>query len=178
SKSLTGMSLFVLLNHYSTSTAAMGYGDANDILIEQGINVATQPIQQDLINQITSFAVGNLDYITGDMQDRLAESLQEGYASGEGIPDLADRVQDVLDISDNKATRDARTLTNEIYNQAHLARYQDSNVVTGVQYVCAQSEGTCDVCAALGGTIWDINDPNIVTPPTHYNCRCRLLSYL
>lgn len=178
SQQLTGMSLYNLLKSRNADVATLGYSEAGGLLMQRGITLTGRPIAQDLINKLTTHTVSNIQFLTDDMQDQLSTQLKQGYAAGEGIPDLRDRVMSVLDISKNKATRDARTMTNEVYNQAHIARYVDAGI-PGVQFSAANNETTCEICGGeLDGTIWDINDPDIVRPPVHPNCRCRLIPWL
>lgn len=141
------------------------------------MKVSPRPIRQDLVDKLTDHTIGNLKFLTIDMQDRLSDTLKEGYRLGEGITDLRDRLVEVLDVEKGEAARDARTMTNEVYNQAHMQRYKEAGV-PGVQFSAAKGENTCPVCRDLNGTVWAIDDPDIVRPPVHPSCKCRLLAYL
>ncbi len=68
------------------------------------------------------------------------------------------------------ASRFARTGTNYVYNAAHLNRYRDTGIVAGVRYAAHIDNRTSEICRMLNGTIWAIDDPNILTPPNHFNC--------
>lgn len=131
---------------------------------------AAEPYNQRLINGLTEHTVTNMAYIADDAKADLITSLEEGYAQGEGIPALTKRVQQNWDESRVRAVRFARTFTNEVYNQAHYNRYQDSGIVDGVQFSAHLDSRTSEQCRMLNRTIWAINDPAIQHPPLHFNC--------
>jgi len=68
------------------------------------------------------------------------------------------------------AERFARTATNDIYNRAHLDKYEASGVVDGVEYSAHIDRRTSDICRMLDGTIWVLGDSGIPVPPQHFNC--------
>lgn len=138
---------------------------------------AAEPYNQRLINGLTEHTVTNMAYIADDAKTDLITSLEEGYAQGEGIPALTKRVQQTWDESRVRAVRFARTFTNEVYNQAHYNRYQDSGIVDGVQFSAHLDSRTSEQCRMLNKTIWAINDPAIQRPPLHFNCRSRIIPY-
>ncbi len=113
----------------------------------------TSGIRQDLINTLTGYSVNYAKYLGGDYQNNLAEQLQLGYTLGESIPTLTQRVRAVTGAEKVGATRYARTMTNEVYNQAHMVRYQEAGI-PGVEFSAANNEKTCEICAALDGTIF------------------------
>lgn len=130
-----------------------------------------------LINQFTDHTVDHFDRIADDFKDRLKDTLKDGYESGEGQADLADRVQDALGIDKNRATERARTMTLEVYNQAHLAQYDEVGI-PGIQILAAEDERMCDYCGDMDGTIFELTDPDLLYPPFHSYCRCVTLPYL
>jgi len=68
-------------------------------------------------------------------------------------------------------------VTNDVYNRAHIERYEDSGVVDGVQFSAHIDDRTSEICEMLNGTIWALGDPDIQVPPLHFNCRSRLVPY-
>lgn len=177
---LTGKTLYQLLLKYNASTFNLGYNDASGFVVRYHPPTPapfTAPIRQDLVERLTGHTVSFVRDITDDTRMRLSESLGQGYRLGEGTPKLSDRVQNVMGVEKNSANRLARTMTNETYNQAHMARYKEAGI-PGVQYSAARRENVCPVCRALDGTIWAIDDPGIIRPPVHENCRCRITAWL
>ena len=103
--------------------------------------------------------------------------MRAGFEAGESIPKLSERLSHYFDNNRAASTRMARTITNDVYNRAHLDRYEDSGVVDGVQYSAHIDERTSDICLMLNGTIWGLSDKDIQVPPLHFNCRSRLVPY-
>jgi SPP1 gp7 family putative phage head morphogenesis protein len=126
---------------------------------------------------MTDHTVDHFDHITDDLKDRLSATLKEGYADGEGARDLSDRVQDALSIDSTRAAERARTLTMESYNQAHLVQYSEAEI-PGMQILAAEDERMCDICGDLDGTVFSLDDPDLMWPPFHNNCRCTMIPVL
>jgi hypothetical protein len=60
---------------------------------------------------------------------------------------------------------------------------QEPGLVIRFQWVISLTDRTCNLCKALNGVMWDINDHTMPTPGgisnggshTHFNCRCRII---
>ena len=130
-----------------------------------------------LIILLTKHTVDSMVYISDTTRQKLIDSLKEGYANGEGIPALTKRVQAEWLANKVSAKRFARTFTNEVYNQAHFNRYQESSTVDGIQFSAHLDSRTSEQCRMLNMTIWAKGDPAIQSPPLHFNCRSRHLPY-
>ncbi|MBC2746225.1 MAG: minor capsid protein [ANME-2 cluster archaeon] len=143
-----------------------------------GYMAAAEPSNKYILDQLTEYTIDSMAFIADDIKPDLVTSLKEGYAQGESIPVLSKRVHDTWDVNRVRAVRFARTFTNEVYNQAHYNRYQDSNVVTGVQFSAHLDSRTSEQCRMLNLTIWALNDPSIQRPPLHFFCRSRIIPYL
>jgi SPP1 gp7 family putative phage head morphogenesis protein len=123
-----------------------------------------------LITLLTKHTVDSMTYIANNTRQDLIKSLNEGYVNGEGIPALTKRVQAEWITNKVSAKRFARTFTNEVYNQAHFNRYQESSTVDGIQFSAHLDSRTSEQCRMLNRTIWAKGDPAIQTPPLHFNC--------
>jgi SPP1 gp7 family putative phage head morphogenesis protein len=201
-KSLTGPAFRALVYQYTNQTAIIGIHDADRLLARTrfkrptpiggkakitptpSIKIPTPPALNSVlqgwgtvVDKITDHTLDHFDRIAGDFKDRLKDTLKEGYANGEGVRDLKNRVEDALGIDSRRATERARTLTMETYNQAHLVQYNEVGI-PGVQFLAAGDERECDICGDLDGTIWTLDDSDIVRPPVHNYCRCTLLPYV
>jgi len=147
------------------------------ISIQYPQSAAAEPYNQRLINELTDHTITSMSFIADDAKKELITSLEEGYAQGEGIPALTKRVQQTWDGNRIKAVRFARTFTNEVYNQAHFNRYQESTVVDGIQFSAHLDSRTSEQCRMLNMTIWAKGDPDIQLAPLHFNCRSRTIPY-
>lgn len=130
-----------------------------------------------LITQLTKHTVDSMAYVANNTRQDLINSLNEGYANGEGMPALTKRVQAEWLTNKVSAKRFARTFTNEVYNQAHFNRYQESSTIDAIQFSAHIDSRTSNECRMLHKTIWALDDPAILTPPLHFNCRSRTVPY-
>lgn len=123
----------------------------------------------------------------------LKRALNEGIANGESLDQLAGRVREVYQFSDEtRAARVARTEAFYIANEGSREAYRQSGIVASVRWYTAQDERTCPFCGPLHGKIVGINEVffnkddelevdgrklkldyrAIDVPPLHTNCRC------
>jgi SPP1 gp7 family putative phage head morphogenesis protein len=130
-----------------------------------------------LVKGITDHTVQHFDRIADDFKDRLTDTLKDGYQNGESAAQLGTRVKEALGVDRNRANERARTMTIETYNQAHIIQYQEAGA-SGVEWSAAEDERECDYCADLDGSVWALDDPDLIRPPAHSNCRCVLLPVL
>lgn len=103
--------------------------------------------------------------------------MRAGYEEGASIPQLSKQLRMYYDNNRISTTRLARTITNDVYNRAHLDRYEDSGIVQGVQFSAHIDQRTSNVCQMLNGTVWGIGDTKIIMPPVHFNCRSRIVPW-
>jgi SPP1 gp7 family putative phage head morphogenesis protein len=72
-----------------------------------------------------------------------------------------------------------RTKTNEIFNETRKRYFETNevakNIVVAYQWSAILDERTSDICEELDGTIFDIDDSQILKPPAHPNCRSLLV---
>jgi len=57
---------------------------------------------------------------------------------------------------------------------------ESTTVITGRFMFLTQEDALVDpnICDPLNRTVYDMNDPDIPTPPLHRHCRCRLIPLL
>ena len=107
----------------------------------------------------------------------LAHSLAEGYAAGEGITKLTERVQSVFNFSETyRAERIARTETMQASAQGTIIGYADAGV-SRVEFYAALDERLCEECLGLHGQEFPITESGGVIT-VHPNCRCVWLPIL
>lgn len=147
------------------------------------LRTATAPIDNTIsyvdprIATYTSQLLYGLELSAEGQRSELIETLTTYYERGYTMPRIAQGLERFFDGNPVAANRFARTATNDIYNRAHLDRYADSGVVDGVQYSAHLDTRTSEICRTLHRTIWALDDPDIQTPPNHFNCRSRLKPY-
>ena len=129
------------------------------------------------IKKATQAVIFGLKDSLGNHKNEIQATMRAGFEKGESIPKLAKRVERYFDTNRAASTRFARTATNDIYNRAHIDRYEDSGVVDGVQFSAHIDDRTSDICQMLNGTIWALGDKDIQVPPMHFSCRSRLVPW-
>lgn len=73
----------------------------------------------------------------------------------------------------------ARTESAVLYETGHLGRYLEDVAVQGVRYYAVMDSRTTEICRALDGRAWRLDDREaIVQPPAHYQCRSTLAPVL
>lgn len=138
---------------------------------------APAPLEDPRIAKATQSVIFGLKDSLKGHRNEIQATMRAGFESGESITKLSGRLQHYFDTNRTASTRMARTVTNDVYNRAHLDRYEDSGVVDGVQYSAHIDERTSEICEMLNDTIWALGDKDIQVPPLHFNCRSRLVPW-
>lgn len=124
----------------------------------------------------------------------IKQELNDGIAAGDGIPQLAERVNKVFEYSNVvRAEMVARSETFYIANEGSKEAYKQSGVVETLRWYTAEDEAVCEFCGPQDGKIigvnetfypkgttlagrdggsMDLNYRAIDVPPLHVNCRC------
>lgn len=129
------------------------------------------------IAKATKAVIYGLEGSIAGHRNEIQAVIRTQYERGATMPMITRRLEGYFDADRTAATRFARTITNDVYNRAHLDRYEDSGVVDGVQYSAHIDDRTSEICTMLNGTIWALGDPEIRVPPSHHNCRSGLDPY-
>lgn len=141
-------------------------------LIRRHLQTAALPIEHEdpRVAQHTTRLIYGLEQVADGRRNEIQAALRTQYEKGATSTQIRNRMERFFDDDRVAASRFARTASNDIYNAAHLNRYEDSGVVDGVQYSAHIDTRTSDICRVLDQTIWALDDPNIQTPPNHFNC--------
>lgn len=167
-----------ILKIYST-----GYVAGGDLIARHAprgtmkVAAVTPPIEDPRIAKATKNVIYGLKDSLNNHKNEIQATMRAGFERGKSIPKLSSRLSHYFDNNRTASTRMARTVTNDVYNRAHLDRYEDSGMVDGVQYSAYLNERTSDICRMLNGTIWRLGDRGIIVPPSHFNCRSRLVPW-
>lgn len=109
-----------------------------------------------------------------DMMDMLKSGLLEAMKGNTSIDKLGRDIQTTFNTTAYQSQRLVHTEMARVQSQAS----DDIGHNTGVKqqmYTATLDNKTSPECAALDGTIYDIDDPDKVIPPeNHPNCRCVL----
>ncbi len=121
---------------------------------------------------------------------RVNGALAQGILQGDGIMDIASRLQAVTNMNDVQAVRTARTSHTAVCNAGRMDTYkraEDMGIDMGKQWLAIHDERTRDAHAELDKQIVDVDEPFVnslgaimypADPTAHpsnvYNCRCSM----
>jgi hypothetical protein len=141
------------------------------------------------VSFIQKFAFDNVSKITDDVKDNLRKEMSIGLMNGESIPQLRQRIIDVMDATISRAEMITRTESNRAFNMGHYQAARDSGLIL-VKEWSAQNERIshagnvvpCPICESLDRIQVDMNDrfrasngEEYLLPPVHPHCACRVL---
>ncbi len=106
------------------------------------------------------------------IREIIADHYLEGKTRGETSREIVRLVED-LDIE--RAGLIARTEISEANYQQSLNKYRKIGIVE-VEMLVALDDQTCDICRALSGKHFPINDPPKI--PVHEGCRCIIIPFI
>ncbi len=113
--------------------------------------------------------IGALKGLTDDMGKDIVRELTDGMAKGEGMDDLAKRIDASTDVGIDRARTIARTETLYAYNATARQRYR-RNGIEEEEWLAAADERVCEQCGPLDGQRFALGEgPDC---PLHPNCRC------
>lgn len=173
-------------NVYLRSAYQKGLAGAAQSMRRDGVEVSDRwidegfyrPVHADAVGLIYTRAYSDLEGITKAMDTKISRVLAEGMASGWGMDQIADTLDDTVDgIGINRARMLARTETIRSHAEATLNTYEEAGI-EGVEvlseFTTAGDDKVCDECEALAGTEYTLEEARGVIP-VHPNCRCAWL---
>jgi SPP1 gp7 family putative phage head morphogenesis protein len=105
-------------------------------------------------------------------REALRTTLMDGFAEGESIPKLADRVKSVFGVcKESRAIKIARTEVIAASNEGALEGYKASEVVEKSEFFAALDERLCPECEGLHGNVYPLKEAHGLIP-VHPQCRC------
>jgi len=120
---------------------------------------------------------------------RVQEAIQSGLILGEGIPEMAARVQLVLPLTRRNAEAVVRTAANFAASLAHDAFFQaNADIIEALRWMAMLDGRTTPICRARDGKLAPVVpgqtvppprlQPPQARPPAHVKCRSRMIAIL
>jgi SPP1 gp7 family putative phage head morphogenesis protein len=150
----------------------------DEIEVQFGMNFFPDPNQ---IKFITRFAFENVKGLNDYAKEKLRQELALGLMNAETPRELAKRIDDVIEVSKDRARMIARTESVRAYNLGREYAAKESGLKLVKEWDAHLDDRTSKVCQALHGTRVGIKDSftykgeKYNTPPAHVNCRSKLL---
>jgi SPP1 gp7 family putative phage head morphogenesis protein len=168
-KELSGKSARLLLQ---LMTAA-----ANKVIAEYALDVSFALINANARTWLQTYTPklsANLEQVN---YETIRGQLLQGFDAGEGMRDLAARVNSTFDTFDkSRAEMIARTETIRAQEQGNQAVYKEAGFERKVWFA---NPGCCELCEELDNKDVPIGEPYFdddygdgMAPPRHVNCRC------
>ena len=149
------------------------------VLMESSFDIYSAEAIETLTQLHSNFSVAFTQ--TGGNIQSLRETLQDGYALGDSMEHLADRVSVTMGLTSQdtswKALQIARTETIRASNYGAVSGWNQTGLVEGKEWDAAWD--ACDICTSLHGETAKLKesfDGGYFAPPDpHPSCRCTLL---
>ena len=129
------------------------------------------------IAKITKHTVAGLGSIKSSLKSPITNTIIEGRDLGESHTSIAERVQAVWGGESYRSRTFARTMANHTYNSAQLSKMKDVEIERA-EIFAVMDERTSPICIFMNGTIFEVNDPEAIWPPYHFNCRTKIVAQL
>lgn len=122
----------------------------------------------------------------GDMYFRFASAVRMGYAQGESISNIVERVRGQFDIGKRNAEALVRTAVHTISSNAREMMYEEnSDVIKGKVYTAVLDNRTSIQCITYDGAVYSLQGNPIMGTklpyrelPAHWNCRSMYIPVL
>ena len=145
---------------------------------DRGVLPTFEGLNKDTIQEIVNhnwFGENFSDRVwenTGDVANEIKKVLLEGELTGADIGKMSNQIAERFDVAAYKARRLVRTEYNYCTNQATLRGYRDTGV-DKYRYLAIIDDRTSEICTALDGEIFKVDDATVGVnyPPMHPNCR-------
>lgn len=114
--------------------------------------------------------VDNMSVITQSLKRETERAIRIGVLNGETVSQIKARVQQQLNISNNKYNSFIRTAVQNVTHTATDLTYKNnSEFIQRYQYVAILDGRTSDICKKLDGNVYKVGEGK--KPPQHWNCR-------
>ena len=155
------------------------------------------PLHPKVERSLANRRIGDLASVNSTTARMIRGSLAEGIVSGENVFELRKRVQAVYTSSSKfRAEMIARTETIWAWNEGARQGYEQSGVVTRLEWLASDDERTCQWCPQMDGKVISIEEDflnkgddfvgseggvltasydSVGHPPLHPMCRCTVI---
>ena len=162
-----------LARRYYPLLISRAFGDAEGVLgINVAFDLANEFVQDVLDDLLDAASLKNIAESTLDVyRTLLGQQAEQGWS----IDELKRRILAADETqSDARAELIARTETASAYSRGAILAYEESGVVSKLEWVVTEP---CPICEPLAGKIVPLGESfgdGIMHPPAHPNCRCAI----
>lgn len=171
----TGEELRILLERYYLIVFRTAFRDAaKQVGVQLAFDVELPQVQQAL-GELLKLAKSISETTKKDIAALIGEAAAEGWSNETLAAKITERA---ASISLTRANIIAATETANAYSIGSIIAYEESGVVSKLEWLTAEDEKVCPVCGPLNGKQVKIGEefaPGISYPAAHPLCRCTLL---
>ncbi len=131
-----------------------------------------QKMIESTVNSALSYTSSYL-WLDRNLGRALKNELLKGVIMGLGVRDIAKNLEQTAKTTPWRAKAMARTALTEVANDTSLKTIKEAGL-NRYEYQASLDERTCEVCGALDGKVFNVDDgkTGVNRPPMHKNCRC------
>lgn len=159
------------------------FKDLSDVAKNAMVKQTFTTIDRSAVQFLANYDMQLLGDVSTTLTNKIQTTIQAGILSGKSIRKVAAEIgqvvpdkegfrtagKTVFSSANHRATLIARTETLRAHNEGRKTFY-DQVGVTKMEWITAEDERTCPVCAPMNGKVYDIKGD--VTAPLHPACRC------
>ena len=168
-----------------TAGHAKAFKDLSDVAQNALVKQTFTTIDRSAVNFLANYDLQLLGDVSTTLTNKIHTTIQAGILSGKSIRDVAKEIgrvipdkegfrtagKTVFSTANSRATLIARTETLRAHNEGRATFYERVGV-TKMEWLTADDERTCPVCAPMNGKVFPINGDK--KPPIHPACRCSM----
>lgn len=165
--------MWTILRPHYIELLKIAWNDATDDgLVEGAFDLENEAVQR-VLKDLAKRVVGIDETTQETIQMIIGRQASEGWSLERVKQELLDRA---VTESATRAELIATTESATAYTKGSILAYQESGVVTGLEWLTADE--SCDICAGLNGKVVALGDEfaeGIPHVPAHPACRCVIL---
>lgn len=164
------------------------FKDLSDVAKNALVKQTFTTIDRSAVKFLAGYDMQLLGDVSTTLTNKIHTTIQAGILTGKSIRDVAREIgrvvpdkegfrtagKTVFSSANHRATLIARTETLRAHNEGRKTFY-DQVGVTKMEWITADDERTCPVCAPMNGKVYDIKGGPIA--PKHPGCRCTWASW-
>lgn len=148
--------------------------------IEKKIN-RNLVVKTSKVEDLSNYVYKNIKGMNEELINKLEQQITMGILNRENLNQVKERVKSVMKMSEERSIMIARTETVRANNLGNLEAARESGIKFKKKWDAHLDSRTSEVCRALDGQVVEMdekfkwNGEEFDSPPSHPNCRSRLL---
>lgn len=167
-----GPGISTLMRRFYPLLLEDAYSDAGAVLSLDLVFYLENEFVQETLDGLAKNVRAVAETTKEQIRSLVGKAAQEGW----GVEELARQIRETGEIASvSRSVLIAQTETATAYSQGSILAYQESGVVSGLEWLVAGDP--CPICDPLDGQVADLGKAfagDIPHPPAHPGCRCAI----